>query len=86
MMTCDVYQMGDELMVHMICPKCKNNLAIKSSRKKISYDSREDKLNFVENFQCTWELSDELLGQSRAFGMSLCRWSAVIDNNLAKDV
>lgn len=83
-LTCDVYRMGEELNVHLICPKCRNALSIKSSKKQMSYDHISNSLS-VQQFQCTWEIQEELLGNVRNFGMSLCRWSAVIDNNLARD-
>ena len=86
LMTCDVYIEGDELMVHMYCPKCRHNLAIKSSNKQISYDMDNDRLIFVEAFKCSWEMDDELLGETRKFGFSLCNWNVVIDNGLARDV
>lgn len=85
MLETDVYIKGGELMVHLICPRCRHNLQIKSINKQMSYDKEREVLS-VEPFQCTWELDDELLGARRDFGMSLCRWSVAIDNNLAKDV
>ena len=76
----DVYQMGDELMVHMYCPKCRHAIRISSNRKAISYDQPSDRLS-VEPFMCTWELGLD----HQEFGFSLCRWTVGIDNGLAKD-
>lgn len=84
-LTCDVYQMGDELMVHLYCPKCRHNLSIKSKNKNIYYDKDRELLS-VEPFKCTWEMNDELLGDHRAFGFSLCGWNVAIDGGVARDV
>lgn len=37
----------------------------------------------VEEFSCTWEAEPEL---RRQFGMSMCPWKVVIENNVARDV
>ena len=79
---CDVYKAENELTVHLICPKCRHNLQISSKRKAIELDS-DGKLS-IEPFQCTWELNDELLGEKRDFGFSLCRWTAAIDKGVIR--
>lgn len=80
-LTCELYKMGNELSLHLICPRCRNALWIKSSKKQMHWDS--DKGLSIEPFECTWELE----GDSRRmeFGLGLCRWRAAIDKNIAKD-
>ena len=34
----DVYKMGDELKIHLICPRCTNNLSISNKNKQVDYD------------------------------------------------
>ena len=80
----DVYKMGDELKIHLICPRCTNNLSISNKNKQVDYDLDSNTLS-IEPFECTWEITSELLGSQRSFGMSLCRWRVAIDNNIAKD-
>lgn len=75
------------LMLHIYCPVCSttekpHNLSIKSSRKKMEWD--KDKGISVEAFGCTWELP-EANERKMEFGMGLCRWRVVIDNNVARD-
>lgn len=78
---CDVYLIGGELMVHLICPRCCNALRVSAKNKRIDFS--DGKLT-VEPFQCTWELG-ERDGERMDFGVGLCRWKAAIDENRAKD-
>lgn len=86
---CDVYFAGASVTaVDIVCPRCQNALRISAERKQIFYDpnhQREDggRLS-VERFECTWEA--EPGGRRMEFGLGLCRWSAEIDNNVARDV
>lgn len=92
-LTVDVYQIpGEPLKVHLICPRCTHALQISAERKKIDFDPKAGdpkkggRLS-VEAFQCTWELpgtgahTPGILGG----GMSLCKWKAAIENNVARD-
>lgn len=79
-LSCELYKIGDELSLHLICPRCHNALMIKSSEKQLDYD-REKGLS-VEPFTCTWELPEDRRVQ---FGIGLCRWTAAIDENVVKD-
>ncbi len=79
----DVYKVGENLAVNIFCPRCRNSLWIKSENKQMEYDPVTNTLS-VEPFMCTWEIQEEILGNSRQFGMSLCRWNVGIDKNIAK--
>lgn len=87
LITCDVYAVGDELMIHLICPRCENALQIKSCNKAINYDQATNELS-VERVGCTWELgrgTEATRGDRIAFGVGLCNWTVVVDRNVAKD-
>lgn len=47
----DLYAAGDELMIHMYCPRCQNCNKISSKTKRITWSG--DRLS-VEEFACTW--------------------------------
>ena len=79
-LSCELYKIGDELSLHLICPRCRHALMIKSSSKQMEYD-KERGLS-VEPFQCTWELPED---QRVQFGIGLCKWTAVIENDRARD-
>lgn len=90
--TCDVYaHPGEPMFLHLICPRCRNPLRIGADRKHIELEigagpNAQGRLS-VEPFECTWEAPGAgkhvpgLIGG----GVSLCRWRAAIDNNVAKD-
>lgn len=78
----ELYEMNGELALHIICPKCRKALWIKSSKKQMDWNP-EDGIS-VEPFECTWE-TDESDQRRMEFGLGLCRWRAAIDNNRAKD-
>lgn len=92
-LTVDVFALPDEpLCVHLICPKCHHALRISSDRKAIEFDpnrlvngSRGD--ISVEPFECTWEMKDagDHVQGLIAGGITLCRWKAAIDHNVARD-
>lgn len=76
----DVYEMGGQLAVHMICPKCSrpeevHALWVKEERKAIEYDARTEIIS-IEKFRCQWHDS---------FGTGWCNWTVAIDKNIAKD-
>jgi hypothetical protein len=76
------------MMLHLYCPVCStpekpHNLRISSSRKKMEYDKNRG--ISVETFACTWELP-EADTRKMEFGMGLCRWRVIIENNVARDV
>jgi hypothetical protein len=83
----DVYKIADEpMMVHLICPRCRNAIRITEDRKEIDYDPnagdpRQGGRLSIEPFECTWELSAE----RQNFGVGLCRWRVGIQDNVAKD-
>ena len=77
---CELYKVGNELSLHLICPRCHNALWVRSTRKQMSFDF--DKGFSCEPFECTWELPE---GRRMEFGIGLCRWKAVIDCNRARD-
>lgn len=92
LLTVDVYALPNEpLRAVLICPRCKHCLTVPGDRKAIDFvpdhtDFRGGALS-IETFECTWEIADA--GEHKpglvAGGMTLCRWRAAIDNNIAKD-
>lgn len=78
-MTCEIYKIGNELSMHLICPKCRHALMIKNTQKQMDWD--DDKGLTVEPFRCTWELDDRRI----EFGVGLCNWTAVIDCSRVRD-
>lgn len=84
----DVYALpGVPMYVHILCPKCRHALKIAEDRKHIEYDPKAGPPQdggriSIEAFQCTWEMDD----QRQQFGLSLCGWKVVVDNNIARDV
>ena len=81
-MTAELYNQGGQLALNIICPRCHNSLWIRAERKKIEWDAVRGVS--VEPFQCTWELGER--GNERMdFGLGLCRWTAVIEDNRARD-
>lgn len=79
LLTVDLYRAGGTYMINLYCPKCLNSLRIEEAHKKIAW-SEEDGLS-VEEFTCTWELSDtEGRADERIIaGLNLCRWTVGID-------
>ena len=85
LLECDVYaNPGEPVIVHLICPRCRNTLTINGAHKRIEI---EGNVLSVEPFGCTWEKPEAgphvpgLVGG----GLSLCRWRVAIDRNVAKD-
>lgn len=81
----DLYEMGGQLMVHLLCPRCRHALKISSERKHMEWD--RESLS-VEPFTCTWELGRDTSGTDGdhiAFGLGLCGWRVAIDKNVARD-
>ena len=91
-LTVDIYQLPDEpLKVHLICPRCHHMLSVSAERKHIEFDpnahpEQGGRLS-IEPFECTWEIpeADKHTPGILAGGLSLCRWRAAIDKNVAKD-
>lgn len=91
-LTCDVYALpGQPIEVHLICPRCRKALRVTSERKTIDFDpsagdpKKGGRLS-IEPFQCTWELGgDKHVPGLVGGGISLCRWTAGIDDNVARD-
>lgn len=67
MMFVDVYEMGDHLMIHLLCPKCLQGLRVLSQKKRIRFLRAERRLSI------------ERIGCSRPE----CDWSAVTRDNIA---
>jgi hypothetical protein len=83
----DVYLDGEELVVHIICPKCStpdvpHGLHIRASQKGVEYDAKTNTLS-VEPFTCSWELPE---GRRQEFGIGMCKWRVAIDKNFAREV
>ena len=76
---CELYNLNGEMALHLICPKCRHSLWIKSSKKQMDFD--KNKGLSVEPFMCTWELEERRI----EFGIGLCNWKAVINENRARD-
>ena len=83
------------LEVILICPRCMHELRIASDRKHIDYTPGPPVIDpdqgvvvrgvlSVETFECTWELDTG--ARVTGHGENLCRWRAVIDKNVARDV
>lgn len=83
------------LEVILICPKCQHELRITSDRKAIEFTPGAPVFDAergmivrgtlsVERFQCTWE--KDTASAVTGHGENLCRWRAVIDKNVARDV
>jgi hypothetical protein len=85
-MEADVYIVDGQISVHMICPRCKNALWIRTPNKEVDYDIVNDLLS-CEKSQCTWELgrSDATKNDRIEFGAGLCKFTFAIDKNRAKD-
>jgi hypothetical protein len=52
----DVYSMGDELFIHMHCPRCTGTLRITNKMKRIDFrreDSGGGRID-ISPFACTW--------------------------------
>lgn len=78
---CELYNLNGELALHLICPRCRNALWIKNTRKQMDFDRNSG--FSCEPFECTWELDTD--GRRMEFGLGLCNWKAVIDCNRARD-
>jgi hypothetical protein len=85
-MEVDVYIQDGQTMAHLICPKCRNALWIRTPNKQVDYDIANDLLS-CERSQCTWEMgrSDATEGDRIDYGLGLCRFTFAIDKNRAKD-
>jgi hypothetical protein len=80
--TCEIYEVGGELSVHTLCPRCHNALWISGRNKKIDYDPERGL--FVEPFTCAWELPDDERS-GREFGLGLCNLRMVYDGKVARE-
>jgi hypothetical protein len=87
---------AERLEVILICPRCQHELRITSDRKAIEFKPGPPVIDperglitrgvlSVERFQCTWE-KDTAKAVTDRGGENLCRWRAVIDKNVARDV
>lgn len=65
----DVYEMDDQLMVNLYCPRCANSLRIESKSKRIKF-IRETRRISISKFGCTYD------------GCGLC---IEITDNVARD-
>ncbi len=95
-LTLDVYAIPDEpTQVHLICPKCRQQLRITSDRKTIAWEPIRGnpdggKLE-IEPFMCTWEMPEAAAHAPGilAGGLTLCQWKGVIEHkhgrNLVRD-
>ena len=70
MLTVDVYELHDHLMVVLYCPKCEQGLKIDSKKKHIRF-CRGDRRIDVGRIKCSHPG---------------CDWTAVVEGNIAKDV
>lgn len=89
LMQCEVYRAGESVLVHIICPKCKNANSIKSERKALEWDPRNGVLS-VEPYTCNWEMNTERDNKSAHKSIlvgsgNLCRARIAIDKNRARD-
>lgn len=83
----DVYKFGDELALHLMCPRCLNYLWCSSAKKQMEFDPKTGKLS-VEPFGCVWEEgrgTDGTKADRMDFGVGLCRWQVGIKGNIALD-
>lgn len=84
----DLYRTVDEVIVHIICPKCLHSSKISSTRKAVEWDGT---LLSVEPFECPWEMSDERDPSSTHEGVlvgsgNLCRLRMAIEKNVGRRV
>lgn len=70
LLTVDVYELRDHLMIVLYCPKCHGGLRIRSVAKRIRF-CRGDRRIDVEKIACPYPG---------------CDWRVVIEGNLAKSV
>lgn len=86
---------GVKLEVILICPRCRNQLRVRSERKAIEWIPGAPEIDphsheavvrgvlSIEKFQCTWELDSSANVTGK--GENLCRWRVVVDKNVARD-
>ena len=69
---CEIYVAGNHIMVHTLCPKCRQGLKIESTNKQMLFDKEKGTLE-IEEFQCTWEMPEKEFGSDRQeFGFGMC--------------
>ena len=78
---CEIYNSGDELMIHLLCPKCMHGLKITNKNKQMDWDG---KYISVEPFACTWEMDDQIAAGIITM-TNLCNWRVGITKGIAKD-
>lgn len=76
LLTGDLYQVSDEYMLNLYCPRCEHSIRIELKRKKMEWN--EETGLMVEPFGCPWEF-DERNGERMQFGINLCRWRVGIE-------
>lgn len=92
-LTLDVYAIPNEpTQVHLICPKCRQQLRVTSDRKHVNFELRPNSVDGglleVQAFQCTWEMPEaggHVVG-IRSGGLTLCQWKGVIDHVHGKNI
>lgn len=77
---CEIYKIGDALMVHTVCPRCRRAQSIDGRNKKVEYDQKAGTLR-IEPFECTWEIGDE----RQQFGVGLCRTKLAYEGKIVRD-
>lgn len=78
---CEVYNAGDELMIHMLCPKCGHGLKVTNKNKQMDWDG---KYISIEPYACTWEL-DTNIAAGVFTHTNLCNWKVGVTKGIAKD-
>lgn len=92
---------GQPIELVYVCPKCRKQGRITADKKAIEFDPRDSRSMTLPNgakvptggklsvapFQCSWEMPDagEHKVGIRAGGITLCKLTIAIDNNVAKD-
>lgn len=92
---------GQPIELVYVCPKCRKQGRITGDKKTIEFDPGASRVMTLPNgakvptggqlsvapFQCSWEMPDagEHKAGIRAGGITLCKLTIAIDNNVAKD-
>lgn len=92
---CEVYKAPDGMLsVHSICPKCSKAVMIRGDQKKISLEGGSPTGGQVRLYageaggkehtlNCPWELEGDRRMQ---FGLGLCGFRCVYENNVVREV
>lgn len=82
MLECELYIAGDEMTLHLLCPKCLHGLKISNKQKEMDWDG---KYISVERSGCTWEI-DDMLQVGVLTHTNLCGFKFVIDHGNMRNV